>query len=561
MRTLHALSLLLVVALAFVDRALGQTAPATYWVRFTDKAHTPYSVLQPEAFLSPRALQRRAAHGIPVDELDLPVDPAYIQSLLQAGAFQLHTVSKWFNAVTIRSTDMLALDTLDQLPFVAEVRSMSPGSPDRPSPEEKWPAMAPTAKSLYHDSYYGASFRQFSIMNAHLLHERGQARGEGMLIGILDSGFLGADSLPAFAELRQRGGIIRTLDVVCPGCDLYREHWHGRSVLSVMAGVIPGKLRGTAPNADYVLIRTEDTGSEYPVEEDNWIRGAEYADSLGCDVLNTSLGYSTFDDPSMDHAYADLDGATVRISIAAGIASRKGMIPVQSAGNSGSSAWRYITAAADAIDILAVGAVNADRQVAAFSSRGPSADGRVKPDVCAIGAGTIGLGFDGYDIASINGTSFSAPLVCGAVACLWQLHPDKNAQAIMDAVRRSASHAENPDDSLGYGIPDFWRAHLLLGGQDLTSLQAPRFFNVHPVPFSDHFNLEVFAGEATTIRLQLHDAFGRAVLERTIPIEQQVYQRIRIDDHGISGLPNGTYILQATMNGRAEITQRLIKAP
>jgi serine protease AprX len=310
-----------------------------------------------------------------------------------------------------------------------------------------------------------------------------------------------------------------------------------------------------------VLLRTEDVNSEYPVEEDNWIRGAEFADSIGCDVLNTSLGYNEFDDSTMNHTYADLDGSTLRNSIAAGIAAKKGMIPVQSAGNSGAAAWHYISAAADAIDILSVGAVNMDREVAGFSSRGPSADGRVKPDVSAVGAGAIGLGAEGMDIAAISGTSFSSPIMCGLVTCLWQLHRSRTAHEVMDAVRRSASHFNTPNDSIGYGIPDFWRAHLLLGGEDLTYLQAPQFFNVYPLPFTDHLNIELYAGEEASVDLEIVDVSGRSVLVRNLSVEPKAFQQVRVDDHGLATLPNGSYTLRANIGGRAEITQRLVKAP
>ena len=423
------------------------------------------------------------------------------------------------------------------------------------------PTVEPLGKTSYYNDIYGASFRQIAMMNGHLLHTLAGARGEGMLIGVLDGGFDAADSLEAFAELRARIGIRATLDVVCPQCDVYQEHWHGRSVLSVMAGNVRGELLGSAPNADYVLVRTEDVHTEYPVEEENWIRGAEFADSIGCDLLNTSLGYTQFDDSTMDHTYADLDGATLRISIAAGIASQKGMIPVQSAGNSGYSTWHFISAAADAMDILSVGAVDVDRQVAGFSSRGPSADGRVKPDVSAVGSGTIGLGIDGLRVEGISGTSFSSPLTCGLVACLWQLHRQKGAHEVMNAIRRSASHYDSPNDSIGYGIPDFWRAHLLLGGEDLTALQAPQFFSVYPLPFTDHLDIELFSGEEHTIDLELWDVLGKKVLSRTVQVEPRVYQQVRLEDARLSLLPNGSYTMRAVIGGRAEITQRLVKAP
>lgn len=270
---------------------------------------------------------------------------------------------------------------------------MVQGRGERNTTGDKFPTVTKGAIEIggTYASEYGAALRQVSLMNVHLLHRYGQARGEGMLLGILDSGFDQADSLPAFQALRDRGGITYTEDLVAHDGDVFGDHWHGRSVLSVIAGELTGRFRGTAPMVDVVLLRTEDAESEYLVEEDNWVSGAERADSLGCDVLNTSLGYTTFDDSTQDHTWADLDGHTSRMSIAAGIAATKGMIPVNSAGNAGSSTWRYLSIPADAEHILAVGAVNDAREVASFSSRGPSIDGRVKPDVSAVGWGAIGL--------------------------------------------------------------------------------------------------------------------------------------------------------------------------
>ena len=539
---------------------MAQTAPAIYWVQFTDKSQTPFSIAQPEEFLSARSIARREKQNIAIDQLDLPVDPAYVGALLAAGQFELLNRSKWFNAVTIRSMDRPALDTIAQLPFVHAVRAVCDGTFHPPIIMDKFPITERQMETATYDATYGSSFRQISMMNGHLLHELGNARGEGMLIGILDAGFADADSLDAFADVRARDGVVYTRDFVQPGADVYNAYWHGRSVFSVMAGHLLGKLLGTAPNADYVLLRTENAVTEYLVEEDNWVSGAEVADSIGCDVINTSLGYTVFDDSTLDHTYADMDGHTTRISIAEGIASRKGMIPVNSAGNQGSSAWHYISAPADAIDILTVGAVGTHREVAPFSSRGPSADGRVKPDVSAVGWGAIGLGIDGHDVQPINGTSFSSPMVCGLTACLWQLHPEKSAHDIMDAVRRSASNFSDPNDSIGYGIPDYWRAHLLLGGKDLTNLTGAQFIDVHPMPFSDHFDIELYTGEATSLTLELFDALGRSVWNTTTTVEPNIYAQLRVERPSLFNLGNGSYVLQASLAGHAEMTRKVIKA-
>jgi subtilisin family serine protease len=442
------------------------------------------------------------------------------------------------------------------------VRQLADGRPRAPR-DTKFPTTTKGDVEIggTYTSVYGASLRQVSMMNAHLLHTHGNARGEGMLMGILDSGFDQVDSLAAFGRLRERGGVLHTADLVDHDGDVYDDHWHGRSVLSVIAGQLPGKLMGIAPNVDVVLLRTEDAGSEYLVEEDNWVSGAELADSMGCDVLNTSLGYTTFDDSTQDHSWADLDGQTTRISIAAGIAARKGMIPVNSAGNSGGSDWRYISAPADAIGILAVGAVNDDRIVAGFSSRGPSIDGRVKPDVSAVGWGSIGLGWDGTDIARINGTSFSSPLVAGGVACLWQLHRDRTAQEVMDAVRRSASHHDSPNDSIGFGIPDLWRAHLLLEGTDLTGLNAPQVLSVQPVPFTDHFELSLYTGPSERLYLDLWDITGRQVWSAERGVDSDTYLRFLVTDGVIQGLAPGQYVLRASLGSNALTTPVMKLAP
>jgi hypothetical protein len=554
----HRPIVLLLLIHLMLPLSVAQTAPDTWWVRFTDKAATPHSLDQPEHYLSPQAIARRQRQGIPLDSLDLPVVPAYVEALRAAGGITVLNRSRWFNAVTIRSTDSLALDTLHLLPFVAEVKAL-PAAMPQGAGGYKYPTFTKQEIGGYYPGIYGASFRQLAMMNGHLLHTIADARGEGMLIGVLDSGFEDADILPAFNDLRARQGIALTHDLVHQGGDVYRAHWHGRSVLSVLAGMIPGKLHGSAPMARYALFRTEEVASEYPWEEDNWVSGAEIADSLGCDVLNTSLGYTTFDDSSMDHSYADMDGLTTRSAIASGIASAKGMIVVTSAGNKGTNWWFHISTPADARDILAVGAVDAERRTAPFSSRGPSADGRIKPDVAAMGEGTIGLGVDGSELVTINGTSFSSPLVAGLVACLWQLHPDRTAAEVMDAVRRTASQAAAPDTEQGYGIPDFWKAHLLLDGRPLPGTSGEQLFSVDPNPFVDHFMLDLYAPAAARLRLELSDAMGREVWAREQQVEGDVLIRLRLGDATLQALPAGTYVLQARLGGQ-RMVRTLVKA-
>jgi hypothetical protein len=524
---------IVLVAALWCLEPFAQTGPDLYWVQFTDKDQTPYSIDAPEAFLSARSIARRQAQGVAIDELDLPVDPAYIEAVLALGDVQLVNRSKWFNAITIRTTDPLVLEAITELPFVNTLRDAIRHQGTDIVPD-KFGATAPVGPRGGSPEDYGGSFRQIEMLNGHLLHAM-EAKGQGMLIGVLDSGFDNVDSIAAFDALRSRDGIVAVRDMVEHDGDVFMDHWHGRSVLGCMAGSIPGSLLGTAPEADYVLVRTETVEFEHVVEEDNWVAGAEFCDSLGCDVLNTSLGYTRFDDGLNDHAYTDLDGQTSRISIAAGIASRKGMIPVSSAGNSGSSEWYYISAPADAIDILTVGAVGDQEQSAPFSSRGPSADGRVKPDVSTMGWGVTGINAAGTGVDLLNGTSFSSPILAGLVACLWQLHPDRSAQQIMDAVRRSASHWSDPNDSLGYGIPDFLQAHdRLLATVGVAEPVVGVVPLLYPQPFQDQLTVVSPKGWTGTTGFRLMDAAGRVVWSTSVAMP-----------------PNGSVRLQFATNSPA----------
>ena len=533
----------LLALLACSSGLWAQIAPDTYWVEFTDKASTPYSLAQADQFLSARALARRTAQGITLDDLDLPVDPAYINAVLATGEVQLLNQSKWFNGITIRSTDPATVAIIEGLPMVGAVRAVRSGMAPR-GPNTRLDATIPLMSPRDGEpETYGPSYTQVAMLNGQVLHAQG-AQGQGMLIGVLDSGFLGVDSALAFGDLRDRGGIVLTRDLVANDGDVYDDHWHGRCVFSCMAAHLEGQLLGTAPAADYVLLRTEDVDSEFPVEEDHWIAGAELADSLGCDVLNTSLGYTTFDDSTMDHSHEQLDGLSTRMSIAMNIASRKGMVPVVSAGNNGQSEWRRISIPADARDVLAVGAVGDVENHAPFSSFGPSHDGRVKPDVCAMGWGTIVLREYTDSVVAGNGTSFASPVLAGLVACLWQLHPERTSFQIMDAVRRSASFFSEPNDSLGYGVPDFAAAHAWLQLTASVDVPVAPEAGIYPVPFLDELNLVLPASEGTALHYMLFDATGRAVLLGRVLAGLDGRTRI-----GTPGLVPGRYTLRVEQGG------------
>lgn len=457
---MRAVAVALVLAGAVVS-AGAQTAPLRYWVHFTDKlgaANYPYTLEAPEAFLSERSLERRERQGIAVDASDLPVAPAYLEALDAVDGFEVVLSSKWLNAATVRAADStVSTEALLALPFVSEVRRVEAWRgedrpPVAPAPRGGW---EPVEQSVY-----GKGWVALHQLHGEALHGLG-FRGEGMWIAVLDAGFDATDRLPVFERMFEEERLLLGLDAMRSQAGLFAHHRHGTSVLGTMAAWWPDSLIGTAPDATYVLYRTEDAYSEYLIEEDYWVRAAEHADSLGVDLMNTSLGYSLFDDAEMDHDWADLDGQTTHIARGMSAAAEKGILCVTSAGNSGNSAWHRITTPADARGILAVGAVDASGEHASFSGFGPSADGRVKPEVMALG---LGAAYPTHDtlVKTGNGTSFASPILCGLAACLWQSAPESTAEDIRWAIIESAHLASTPNDSMGYGIPNFAIARELL---------------------------------------------------------------------------------------------------
>ena len=468
--------------LAVISGLLCGTAGAqSLWrVDFRDKANHPLSLERPEEFLSERALQRRAAQNIPLDESDLPVHPAYVDTLTSLGAIPVNA-SRWMNSLTVYlPADSLAT-TIASQGFVAAVECTRPATPAAKSARNKFGI--PGEPLPIDTSRYGASVYQVGQLNGQALHTRGYT-GKGVMVAILDAGFYMVNTLPAFDSLRLGGRIAGSRDMVWPPSDVYQEHTHGMMVLSTMGGLKPGALIGTAPHASYWLIRTEDTRSEFPVEEDNWIAGAELADSAGCDIINSSLGYSTYDLPELSHSFADLDGRTTRAARGANMAAAKGLLVFSSAGNEGNKAWKKIQTPADGDSVIAVAAVDRYGVKTSFSSVGPSADAEVKPTLAAMGQNNALEGINGQ-LTYASGTSFSSPVLAGMAACLWQARPDAPAYLIKEALIRSAHQFLSPDSLLGFGIPDMQTALDLL----ITSISAPaapgKKWSLYPIPFRD----------------------------------------------------------------------------
>lgn len=493
----------------FIITALCCTAQSNkYVITLKDKNNSPFSVDVPAQFLSEKAIERRTKQFISINENDLPINPSYLSLIKETGAIILNK-SKWLNTVVVSLEDpKLTLPLLEQLPFVQSATFVAKGS--RPT-ANKSITVRPQQASNKSANVYGEGYNQIAMLHGDQLHELG-FRGKGMTIAVLDAGFLNTSKLAVFDSLRAHNQIKGTYDFVDHDVDVYSEGIHGTNVLSTMAANMPGTFIGTAPEADYWLLRSEDDRSEKIIEEFNWVSAAEFADSVGADIINSSLGYTEFDDTSQNNTYADMDGKTTVCTRAANEAAAKGIIVVNSAGNEGNSSWRYIGAPADAFDILTIGAVDAAGNHASFSSVGPTADGRIKPTVSAQGLAAYVAKTDGT-FGSASGTSFSSPIIAGMVACLWQSSPNKSNLDVMNKVIASAHKFTNPDNQLGYGIPNFYKAY-----QSITSIDNQvrnQHLNVYPNPFLDQIKVEYQCAENTNVLISLYNAMGQLMYQNT----------------------------------------------
>ena len=548
--------------------------PTKYWIQFTDKIGTPFTTSNPSAFLSARAIQRRINQGIIVVQNDLPITPAYIDSVKSVPNVTLINRSKWFNAVTIYTTDTNAVNKIKTFPFVLNTNPVQRlhrkfGIEENTTPIQISPfdyaqgdSQSELSRGLkshrstsFNDSpseaensylssayNYGPSFNQINMIGGVCLHNQG-FHGEGMVIAILDAGFYKADSLSVFDSLRVNNQILGTWDFVDNDTTVYDAHQHGAWVLSTLGGNLPGQIVGTAPKASYWLFRTEQGATEYVIEEDNWVSGAEYADSVGADVLSTSLGYTEFDDSTQNHTYADMDGNSCRISIGTDIAVSKGMFAVCSAGNSGSSSWHFIGAPADADSVLAIGAVDSSKNYAGFSSTGPSFDGRVKPNVAAQGQDAV-VSDLASGIAYLSGTSFSCPITAGVVACLWQAHPTATNMQLFNAIEQTASQYNNPDSLLGYGISDFCAANVLLTSVNEVPATSNELM-VYPNPTTGKFWVSIPSGQVTShkyqvTRIEIYNVYGEKI-HHDVNFQINQSSNLQID---LSSQPAGIYFVR-----------------
>jgi len=514
------------------------------WVYFNDKPDAVFYLANPLEMLSQKALTRRENQNIVLDEQDVPIHADYITAVTSATGITVMAKSKWLNALHIRGNED-NINGLTALSFVNRVdfadRSLNTqgrhSSPRRPAAAQR----VLQTETTYN---YGTSASQVQMLNANLLHEQNYT-GTGVTVAVLDNGFPGVNTTLPFSHLNDNNLIMGGYNFVQRSSNVYQGGTHGSLVLSDMAGYAEGQLVGTAPDAFYYLFVTEDVAAENPVEESYWVEAAEMADSLGVDVINTSLGYYTYDNPRYSHTYADADGATAFITRGANVAFSRGMFLVNAAGNSGASESNpNISVPADAFNTLTVGAVDASRQYAYFSSVGSTYDGRIKPDVMAQGLAAVISNSEGV-ITTANGTSCASPIMAGAVSCLWQALPNKTNAELLQIIRESADRYSNPNTQYGYGIPDF---NIALQNNLSVKDVIKSEYVVYPNPFKDTINI-TFPNDVKTTNFTVFNSLGQRVWEQSVTTNKSIF---------IDNIASGIYSYRIEAGNNLQ-TGRLVK--
>ena len=499
-----------------------------YFVSFTDKNGSPYSVDQPEEFLSARAISRRSNQQINVVTEDLPVNPAYLQGLEAVGTVSVRESSKWANGALIQAISADA-EAIKLLPYVSSVEFIAPTN-----------VGGRISKQFEVDSlsvFDSDTLFQFDILGIPEMRADGYI-GENILIAVMDGGFRGMNTIPAFTSLFNDNRVILSYDFIARASDVYKYHDHGTKVMSLLAAeqTTPDFV-GVVPNAEYMLFVTEDVDYEYRLEEYRWIVAAEKADSAGTDVISSSLGYMIFDDPSMDYNAQDLDGLTSVITRAAQRASNKGILVVTSSGNLDNfNPYETVLFPGDIIDGITVGSIDSDFKQSSFSPDGPTADGRLKPDVVAYGRSTFVINEAG-NIVNKTGTSFSAPQVAGLAAGVWQAYPEISSTVLLNAIRMSSSNASQPNNSIGYGVPNY-RALINF----LEAEESESWFAVYPNPVSEggYLKIKVFDPVSdNNVKIGLFDTLGKPLADDNLIISWQNNEYFL----ELLSLPQGIYIL------------------
>ena len=538
--------LISVLFLAFFSAGINLSAQVTdykyfYRVYFNDKGAVSSDGISPSDLLSQRAINRREKAGIPYPAMnDLPVNPDYL-NMVRSKGFILHCTSKWMNTGLFKTQDQADINLILSLPFVKEVKIVK----------------TPVAKSSYSDkldfSVQVAENPPFdaplTMLNGQSLHNSGY-NGAGVLIAVLDGGFLKADLISSLNDLRARRGIKGTRDFVSGGKFVFSYHNHGTAVLSVLAGSYPGLIEGTAPGADYWLIRTEDVSTEFPVEEDYWAAGAEFADSIGADIISSSLGYMTFDNPEMNYKFSDMNGRNTFVTQAANGAASKGILVVNSAGNERTSQWLRIIAPSDGFKVVAAGAVDWTGVISTFSSAGPSADRRIKPDNTTQGVNVPVQTLE-TSISRASGTSFSCPVLSGMCACVMQAVPKAVNTDIIDALHKNGDRFNKPDSLYGYGIPNMVGVIATL--QEILTAKPEKGTTIGPNPFTDEIEV-TFKNIPGTLKVIIFTSSGQVIVNRMY--KEYISRTLKIND--LQNNREGIYFITLITN-EGTFSHKIIK--
>lgn len=530
----------LLIALSIITvGATAQEYDYKFRLSLKDKGKTKYETKKPQEFLSQKAIDRRAKQGIAVDETDLPISEDYLRQIEEKGVI-IVAKSKWQKSVSVHCADSTIVEELITLPFVANATFVWKGKRQyRKNKEYPDSLKFINQQEVMFGKYYGPAYDNIKALNTEALHKAGY-KGKGIDIAVIDAGFNHLPSIEILDNLNIKGykGFIYGNE------DLFlNANQHGLNVVSCIGTNKPMQFVGTAPEAGLWLLGTEDSRSEFPIEEDYWATAIEYADSVGVDVVNTSLGYNNFDAPARSYTHKDLDGKTAFISRSANMASKKGMLVVCSAGNSGDSSWRKITSPGDADGVLTIGAIARDSTLASFSSRGYTADMRVKPDVVALGLGSVLVDDKGM-VTYKSGTSFSSPIMCGTVACLWQAFPTLTNKEIIQIVRESANQYEEPDEDFGYGLPNMELAMQL-------GTKAVKIKGKNRIAYSDNFRIESDAiGQIRVVHIGNQPINGH--LEITVNRKEKDDKTKEVDSFSFSGNTEGKSFTEYSKNLKAK---------
>jgi subtilisin family serine protease len=534
---------LLVTLVLFFGPAGSSFAQDRYAIFFKYKPQIELSLNEPTAFLTSKALARRARENVKADSLDLPVSKKYIDQVLTLSNYVLYS-SKWLNA-TITITDATRASEIANLPFVSNIELVGRGFlPNQNTGIDAKLSAAATQKlripSSENERILAFQANTYDFQNELIGITQMLAEGysgKGITIAVFDAGFPGVNTSAALRHLETNKQLIATKDFVRPwNSNVFQDNQHGMNVLSLIASKDPAILIAGAPDANYILAMTEEVATEYRVEEYNWVRAAEFSDSLGVDIITSSVGYWDFDDLAMNYTMADLDGKTTTITKGATIAAVKGILVVNSVGNYGSSASTLV-APADAEGILAIGSVNKDFTVSSFSSRGPTGDGRIKPDLVTFGNGVFVIRSNGV-VGTVNGTSFSAPQITALAAGIWQARPEWTKDKLIEMLLASGTNATRPDNQIGHGIPRFREA---LYGQILSAEENIEIiqWKIFPNPL-DGDQLTIYFGTDIASEFTLLDMNGR-VLDRKNLSRSSTRVPYQVS---VVGLKPGLYLIQ-----------------